>query len=147
MKRLKPYKHPTTYYAIVEHANQAHARRIAELKQAAKYIIAIERDLDQLAAQGIFVDVGEYSMHLRDCRPSSDLSGRSQWALRIATGIFSETSDRAVRAFLALGWIVERIDSDTRYANLLLRRPKTRSRVLLDCSAKLAQSLQPQGAR
>ncbi|TKC83858.1 ACP synthase [Trinickia terrae] len=148
MKRLRPYKHPTSYNEIVTYANEAHARRLAELKRAEKHIRAIERDLALLAEKGLFVAVGEFSMRLQDCRAPDQYGpyGRAKWALRLDTGIFSETSDRAVRVLLALGWIAERIDPAQRHANLLLRRPKTQSRLLLDCSTELARGLQPQEA-
>ncbi len=148
MKRMTTYKHPTSYNEIVAHANAVHARRLAQLKKAEKHIRAIERDLTLVAEGGIYIAVGEHSMRLEDCRAPSEYhySGRAKWALRIHAGIFNETADRAVRAFLALGWIVERIDIAPNRANLLLRRPKMQSRLIVDCSMELAQSLQPQEA-
>ncbi|CAJ9628813.1 ACP synthase [Burkholderia pseudomallei] len=148
MKRITTYKHPTSYNEIVAHANAVHARRLAQLKKAEKHIRAIERDLTLVAEGGIYIAVDKYSMRLEDCRAPGEYhyNGRAKWALRIHAGIFSETADRAVRAFLALGWIVERIDTTPHRASLLLRRTKTQSRLLLDCSMELAQSLQPQEA-
>lgn len=148
MKRITSYKHPTSYNEIVAHANAVHARRLAQLKKAEKHIRAIERDLTLVAEAGIYIAVDGYSMYLEDCRAPDEYHyrGRAKWALRVRAGIFSETADRAVRAFLALGWSVERIDTTSNRATLLLRRPKTQSRLLLDCTMKLAQSLQPQGA-
>lgn len=148
MKRITTYKHPTSYNEIVAHANAVHARRLAQLKKAEKHIRAIERDLALVAEAGVHIAVGEHSMRLEDCRAPGECryTGRAKWALRIYAGIFNETADRAVRAFLALGWIVERIDIAPNRANLLLRRTKTQSRLLLDCSMELAQSLQPQEA-
>ncbi|KVD73984.1 ACP synthase [Burkholderia sp. ABCPW 14] len=148
MKRHATYKHPTSYNEIVAHANAVHARRLAQLKKAEKHIRAIECDLTLVAEGGIYIALDEYSMRLEDCRSPHEygLNVRAKWALRIGTGIFSETADRAVRAFLALGWIVERIDATPHRAKLLLRRPKTQSRLLLDCTVELAQSLQPHEA-
>ncbi|MCV9914812.1 MULTISPECIES: ACP synthase [pseudomallei group] len=148
MKRMTTYKHPTSYNEIVAHANAIHARRLAQLKKAEKHIRAIERDLTLVAEAGVHVAVDGYSMYLEDCRAPSEYhySGRAKWALRLRAGIFSETADRAALAFLALGWNVERIDIAPSRTNLLLRRPKTQSRLILECSMELAQSLQPQEA-
>ncbi|VBG23788.1 Uncharacterised protein [Burkholderia pseudomallei] len=146
MKRMATYKHPTSYNEIVAHANAIHARRLAQLKKAEKHIRAIERDLALVAETGVYIAVDGYSMYLEDCRAPDEYrySGRAKWALRVRAGIFNATADRAIRAFLALGWIVERIDIAPNCSNLLLRRPKTQSRLILDCSMGLAHSLRPQ---
>lgn len=109
-------------------------------------IRAIERDLALVAETGVYIAVDGYSMYLEDCRAPDEYrySGRAKWALRVRAGIFNATADRAIRAFLALGWIVERIDIAPNCSNLLLRRPKTQSRLILDCSMELAHSLRPQ---
>lgn len=141
--RKSPFKKPSTYAEIVAFANDAHARRLAELKRAEKHIRAIQGDLTLLDEQGIYFDAGEYSMRLEDCRPASQWNARAQYALRIGTGI-SNMGDRTIGGFMALGWIVERIRSDRMFANVVLRRPKTQLRVLLDGSEALVNSLQPQ---
>lgn len=82
-------------------------------------------------------------MRLEDCRPVGQQSTRAQYGLRIGTGI-SNLGDRTIRGFMALGWIVDCIRSDRPYANVVLRRPKTQLRVLLDGSKAFVNSLQTQ---
>lgn len=143
MKRLTSYMPPTTYVEIVAAADRQHKQRIAELKQAAKHIVAVESDLTKLAESQIYVDIDRYSMRLVDCRKAGDCESRSQWALRILPSIsIGSGADRIVDGFLSLGWIVERIDLDGSFTKVILRRPKTQIRLALDCSLAHATSLQ-----
>lgn len=145
MKRATTYMPPTTYSEIVAAANRQHERRIAELKRAAKRIIAVERDLTKLAESTIYVDIDRYSMHLVDCRKIGDNAGRAQWGLRILPSVsLGNVPDRLVAGFLSLGWRVERVDLDGHYTKVVLRRPKTQLRLRLDCSLAYASSLELQ---
>jgi hypothetical protein len=138
------YKHPSTYAEIVEAANRTHAKRIAELNAASKIIIAIEPDLSALTAQGIYFSISDYSMYLIDWNTST--SGTAKKALRINCGLWGEYGDRMVSAFLARNWIVGDAKPDGRLSKVLLRRPKTRVRISLECSEELAKQLSPEPA-
>jgi hypothetical protein len=134
MKRLTTYKQPTTYAEIVETANKAHQHRLADLRQAEKLIRAIEGDLTLLAEHGARFSVGEGSM----CVARLYLRGGSQshatLALRIDTGVFCDAGDRLSKGFLELGWLIEDVDAEAHFPKVVLRRPKTKLRVLLDVS-------------
>ncbi|QIX18361.1 ACP synthase [Burkholderia multivorans] len=145
MKRVTSYMPPTTYVDIVAAANRQHEQRIAQLKRAAKHIVAIEGDLTRLAESRIYVDFDRFSMYLVDCRKADDYESRSQWALRILPSpslSFGNGADRVVDGFLSLGWIVDRVDLDRSFTKVILRRPKTQIRLVLDCSLAHATSLQ-----
>lgn len=144
MKRHYTYKHPTTYAEIVEFEHQRHKRRLLELKRAEKMIRAVAPELTTLSSLGLHFCVGEYSMHLVDCRRADDTHGRSKWALRINAGIFNSNGDRLTQGFLSLGWIMESVDRKWRQA--VLRRPKTQMRLMLDVTDEYAKSLQPKEA-
>ncbi|CAG4906309.1 ACP synthase [Paraburkholderia saeva] len=133
------YKHPSTYAEIVVAAKRAHAKRIAELNAASKMITAIEPDLAALAAQGIYYSIGDYSMYLVDWSTSTDSTAKK--ALRISHSLWGEYADRMVSAFLARGWVVDEAKPDGRMSKVLLRRPKTRIRISLECSEEFAKQL------
>ncbi|MFM0595354.1 ACP synthase [Paraburkholderia dilworthii] len=133
------YKHPSTHAEIVEAAKRTHAKRIAELNAASKMIIAIEPDLAALTAQGIYYSISDHSMYLVDW--STSTSGTTKKALRINCSLWGEYGDRMVSAFLARGWIVEEAKADGRMSKVLLRRPKTRVRISLECSEEFAKQL------
>lgn len=145
--RRRENSYPATYAAIVESANQDHARRIAALKAASRLIIAIEPDLAALVEQRIHYAVTGYSMCLIDCSVYTDTGSKAKWALRIGYGVWNETRDRMVLAFLARGWIVDATPLDPRLEMLILRRPKTQIRICLGCSPELATHLQPEPAK
>lgn len=138
------YKHPSTYAEIVQAAKRAHAKRIAELDAASKMITAIEPDLAALTAQGIYFSISDYSMYLVDWNMST--SGTAKKALRIHCSLWGEYGDRMVSSFLARGWIVDEAKPDGRLSEVLLRRPKTRIRLSLECSEQLARQLCPEPA-
>ncbi|CAE6811237.1 hypothetical protein R69658_05413 [Paraburkholderia aspalathi] len=139
MARSFEYKHPTTYAEIVEAETRAHARRRAELAKAEKMIRAIESDLKALCDQRVPYAVSSYSMCLVDVR--DDISGRAQYAVRIAGGIFFETRDLLPRALVALGWIAERVKLSKYDSTVVFRRPKTQVRVQVDASVELGTAL------
>jgi hypothetical protein len=142
MKRSPTYQHPTSYEAIVAHQCARHERRLRELKLAEKAIRAVSADLDSLAKRDLRVEVGEYSLYLIDHKRHFRTTGRSKSALYLNTGVFRETSDRVVNAFIALGWVVESINAERSTSQALLRRPKTEARIVLDLSNELAIALQ-----
>ncbi|NYH13452.1 ACP synthase [Paraburkholderia bryophila] len=113
---------------------------MAELKQAAKIIIAIEADLAALIEIGIYYSVDRYSMYLVDCGGIE--STRKKWALRIRHSIANP--DRLVSTLLARNWIVDEATVDGSFSAVTLRRPKTQIRLRLDCSAEFAQQLRGQ---
>ncbi len=133
------YKHPSTYAEIVDAAKRAHAKRIAELNAASKLIIAIEPDLAALTAQGIYYSISDHSMYLVDWNEPT--GGGTKKALRINCSLWAEHGDRMVAAFLARNWVVDSAKPDGRLSKVLLRRPKTRIRVSLECSEELAKQL------
>lgn len=133
-------EHPTTYAAIVKAAEWDHAYRVAELKLAAKMIIAIEADLAALVEIGVYYSVDRYSMYLVDC--SGTETPRRKMALCIRNSIANP--DRMVSAFLARSWIVDEANVDGQFSKVTLRRPKTQIRVRLDCSAEFAAQLRGQ---
>ncbi|RQR37832.1 ACP synthase [Burkholderia sp. Bp9142] len=131
---------PTTYAGFVEHAETCYRRRLAELKRAEKQIRAIEPDLRALHKKyQLAVSPADYSLVLRAHR--ENYSSRAQYVLRLGTGISAEYSDRFVHAFLALGWECERVCGDTKYAPVILRKPKTQLRIELDASPALRETL------
>ncbi|KWC82743.1 hypothetical protein WL58_17890 [Burkholderia cepacia] len=133
------FKAPTTYRDFVEDVEHAYRRRLAELKRAEKLIRAIENDLRTLSEQHrLYVDHSDYTMHLVNC---AEIGARSQWGLRLRFGLFSSSSDRAVRALISLGWTFERTRTPNEVANVVLRKPKSQVRVVLDGSAALVDSL------
>jgi hypothetical protein len=138
------YKHPSTYAKIVEAANKAHAKRIAELKAASKVIIAIEPDLVALTAHGIYYSIGDHSMYLVDWNTAAGTPTKK--ALRINSSLWAEHGDRMVAAFLARNWVVDDAKPDGRLSKVLLRRPKTRIRISLECSEAFAKQLCPEPA-
>jgi hypothetical protein len=139
MARSFEYKHPTTYAEIVEAETRMHARRLAELAKAEKMIRAIEPDLKALCDQRVPYAVSSYSMCLVDVRDG--ISGRAQYAVRIAGGIFSETRDLLPRALVTRGWIVERVKLSKHDSAVVFRRPKTQVRVQVDASIELGTTL------
>ena len=147
MRRKRPsaafeYRHPATYAEILQAVQRDHQRRIAELKAASRMIVAIESDLAALVEQRLHYSLSPYSMYLVDCTPANWT--RRRWALRIDAGLWPESKDRFVSAFLARAWIVEEARADGRLSKVILRRPRTQIRVSLDCSVELATQLRPQ---
>jgi hypothetical protein len=141
MKRMPAYEHPTSYEAIVANQCERHEHRLRELKRSEKAIRAVSPDLSSLAKLGLHVDIGDYSLYLIDHRRRFRTNGRSKSALYLATGYLNNTSDRFVEAFMSLGWIVEAINIDPVLGQVLLRRPRTETRIVLDVSEELAKSL------
>ncbi|CAN7399822.1 ACP synthase [Paraburkholderia terricola] len=133
------YKHPSTYAEIVETAERTHAKRISELKAASKLITAIEPDLAALTAQGIHYAIDNYSMYLVTW--NSATGDASKKALLIRCGLWGGHGDRLVSAFLARDWIVDEARPDGQLSKVLLRRPKTRVRISLECSEEFAKQL------
>ncbi|ASL45103.1 hypothetical protein bAD24_I16640 [Burkholderia sp. AD24] len=144
MKRPAQYRRPTTYAEIVRNAHIQHAGRISELKRAEKIIRAIEPDLEQLDKAGIGYDVGISSMRTVDVSATSSASRRAKWALHIAAGIFSINENRLTAGFIALGWIVESGSVRGPYGSVVLRKPKTQTRVRLDGNAEYLRTILPQ---
>lgn len=145
MKRPTPssvYKHPSTYTEIVEAANRDHSKRIVELKAAAKMILAIEPDLAALSARGIYYSINSHSMYLVDWTAPTGTATKK--ALRINCLLWAEHGDRMVSALLTRDWIVEDAKADGRFSKILLRRPKTRIRISLECSEEVAKQRMPQ---
>jgi hypothetical protein len=143
-RRLAPteYKHPTTYDAIVKEHQLAHARRLAQLKAASKLIIAIEPDLAALAAQRIYYGYDRYTMCIVPWLPATGHIDKK--ALHLGFSIMSDGGDRAVAALIARGWVVEDTKLDGKLSKALLRKPKTRVRVVVECSDAVAKTLAPQ---
>ncbi|ALP62377.1 hypothetical protein [Paraburkholderia caribensis] len=142
MKRTTPlpvYKHPSTYTEIVEAANRDHAKRIGELRAAAKMILAIEQDLAALTAQGIYYSTGVHSMYLQDWYGAKGTVTKK--ALYLGCSMWGEYGDRLVSTLVARDWIAEDAKLEGRYTKILLRRPKTRIRLKLECSEELARQL------
>ncbi|MFM0646891.1 ACP synthase [Paraburkholderia bryophila] len=146
MKRPAQYSRPTTYAEIVRNAHVQHAGRIAELKRAEKIIRAIEPDLEQLNKAGIGYDVGVNSMRIVDVSAASSASRRAKWALHVAAGIFSVSENRLTAGFIALGWIVESGCVNGSYGSVVLRKPKTQTRVRLDGNVEYLCTILPKGA-
>jgi hypothetical protein len=138
------YKHPSTYAEIVDAENMAHAKRIAQLKAASKVIMAIEPDLAALNAQGIYHAIGDHSMYLVDWKTPAGTPTKK--ALRINRSLWPDLGDRMVAAFLARDWVVDDAKPDGRLSKVLLRRPKTRIRISLECSEAFAKQLSPEPA-
>ncbi|MFM0407475.1 hypothetical protein [Paraburkholderia dipogonis] len=107
-------------------------------------ITAIEPDLAALTAQGIYFSISEYSMYVVEWNTST--SGTAKKALRISCSLWGEYGDRMVSAFLARNWIAEEAKPDGRMSKVLLRLPKTRVRISLECSEELAKQLCPEPA-
>jgi hypothetical protein len=141
MKRVSTYEHPTSYEAIVAFECSRHERRLRELKRSEKAIRAIREDLYSLAKSGLKVDVGEFSLYLIDHKVRFGTNRRSKTALYINTGVFRETADRFVVAFMNLGWTIDAVNGGS-CGQVLLRRPKTEVRIVLDLSEKFATELQ-----
>lgn len=143
MKRQTVYQHPTTYEEIVQWAASTHNRRLKELKSAEKHIRAMREDLSYLAKTGSLYGVGAGSMFLVDV--TSELTGRytaqRKRALHIDGGIFEEYRDRLANGFFALGWQVEHTRTQIASATLILRKPKTQTRVHLYVSKQYVDSL------
>ncbi|RQR81466.1 MULTISPECIES: ACP synthase [unclassified Burkholderia] len=140
MKRPDPFKPATTYAEFVAHAEYVHQRRLSDLKKAEKQIRAIESDLRTLYERHkLSINYNDHSMVLIDC--ATDYGMRAQWGLRIGAGISGEYSDRVVRAFLEMGWVFERARRECGYAAIVMRKPKTQLRILLDGSRGLIESL------
>jgi hypothetical protein len=131
MKRQTTYDQPTTYAEIVAAANKAHERRLADLRKAEKIIRAIEGDLTLLAEHGARFSVGEDSMYVAPLYLRGGSQNYATLALRIDTGIFSDAGDRLSKGFVELGWLIEDIDAEAHFPKVVLRRPKTKLRVLL----------------
>lgn len=142
MKHATAYQHPTSYEAIVAHQHARHERRLRELKLAEKAIRAVSADLDSLAKRDLRVEVGEFSLYLVDHKLRFRTTGRSKAALYLGTGLFSRTGDRFVEAFIDLGWAVEAIDIERVRCQVLLRRPKTEIRIVLELSEEFAKTFQ-----
>jgi hypothetical protein len=142
MKRTAEYQHPTTYEAIVAHQCARHDRRLHELKRAEKAIRAVSADLATLAKRGLLVEVGEYSLYLVDHTVRFHTKGRSKSALFISTGVFRETANRFVEAFVGLGWVVQALDINRSLSQVLLHRPRTEFRIVLDLSEEFPKTLE-----
>jgi hypothetical protein len=142
-RRFAPteYQHPATYAAIVEEHQRAHTRRLAELKAASKLIVAIEPDLTALVAQRIYYGFDRYSMCLTDWVPATGYCNKK--ALAIGFSILGDAGDRAISALLARQWVVEDTKLDGRLSKVLLRKLKTRVRVVVDCNEAVAKALTP----
>lgn len=134
MKRLTTYKQATTYAEIVAAANKAHERRLADLRKAEKIIRSIEGDLTLLAEHGARFSVDQDSMYVARLYLRGGCTSHATLALRINTGIFSDAGDRLSKGFAELGWLIEDVDTQAHFPKVVLRRPKTKLRVLLDVS-------------
>ncbi|CAN7440297.1 ACP synthase [Paraburkholderia terricola] len=145
MKPLVRSRRPTAYSEIVQHACDAHARRLAELKRAEKHIRAIERDLTLLDEAKIGYDVSEYSMRLQDVSDPTAGDHRAKWALHISAGVFSSSGDRLIAGFIGLGWIVESGKTTANFGSVVLRRPKTQTRIHLHGGPEYVGSILPKG--
>ena len=133
-------KHPTTYEEIVAFQHELHAHRLSQLKRAEKAIRAISAELASLAERGMLVGVGHASMYLLDCK---HYFGRSKSALFLDSGIFRTQGNRLVEGFISFGWIVEAAKVEG-LPLVLLRRPKTQTRIVLDVTDEFARALQAQ---
>jgi hypothetical protein len=136
MKRLPTNARPTTYAEIIQIENTRHAGRLAELKRAEKLIRAIEPDLARLAEAGVAFDIGSPSVRLEDCSDPESYLRRSKWALRIDATCFSSWQNKLVDGFIELGWIVDSRRIYEHSGTVVLRRPKTQTRVKLDGNAE-----------
>lgn len=145
MKRRMPSppKHPTTYEEIVAFQHKQHAHRLGQLKRAEKAIRAISAELASLAERGMLVGVGHASMCLLDCKHYFETDGRSKSALFLDSGIFRTQGNRLVEGFISFGWIVEAAKVEG-LPLVLLRRPKTQTRIVLDVTDEFAKALQAQ---
>lgn len=139
-------KHPTTYEEIVAFQHELHAHRLSQLKQAEKTIRAISAELASLAERGMLVGVGHASMYLLNCKHYFETDGRSKSALFLDSGIFRAQGNRLVEGFISFGWIVEAVKVE-RLPQVLLRRPKTQTRIVLDVTDEFANTLRAQGVQ
>jgi hypothetical protein len=143
MKRRKQtsYEHPTTYEGFIAYEQDCHARRLAQLKRAEKAIRAVTPDLTLLAQRRLSVGVGRHSMYLVDCSYLFQTEGKPKSALFMDSGLFRANGDRLVDGFISLGWVVEAVGVN-RY-QVLLRRPKSQTRIVFDVTDECAKSLRP----
>ena len=146
MKREPIYQHPTSYEAIVAHQCARHQHRLRELKLAEKAIRSVSADLGSLVKLGLRIEVGDYSLYLIDHKRRFGTNGRSKSALFLGTDALNKTSDRFVQAFIDIGWTVEAINIIPLFSQVLLRRPKTETRIVLNLSDELAKALQSREA-
>ena len=137
-------QHPTTYEEVVAFQHELHANRLSQLKQAEKTIRAINVELTSLAERGMLVGVGHSSMYLLNCKHYFETDGgRSKFALFLDSGIFRTQGNRLVEGFVSFGWIVEAVKVEG-LPLVLLRRPKTQTRIALDVTDEFAKALRAQ---
>ncbi|MEX3951999.1 ACP synthase [Paraburkholderia sp. EG287B] len=136
----------TTYAEMVSQERRDLEARLKRLAQARKLIVALEPDLQRLRDKNVNFNVdGRFGL-IVDCREDV-LIGRAVNALRLDTGISDASGDRAVRALLDLGYVIERRHGDPRWPSAILRRPKTQIRPIVRCTpAGLATLLESEAA-
>ncbi|WP_186169814.1 ACP synthase [Burkholderia gladioli] len=140
MKKPAPRTHPPiSYNELVQYERDRLSRRLAALKQAEKHIRAIEPDLLVLHEQhGIYCSPDRFTVRDR----SIPYSFRACFVLQLDSGgIASDYNDRLVNAFLGLGWIFEREGYEGQYGTVILRKPKTQTRIELGSSVELRNNI------
>lgn len=136
---------PVTYAAFVAEERRRHESRLKRFEQARKMIVALEPDLARLRDMDIIVSIEpEYGL-IVDCREDVTI-GRAVNAIRLDTGIFSETRDRAVHALSQIGYVFERPWRGGYPAGVIFRQPKTQKRLVAPCSPECLAALQTKEA-
>jgi hypothetical protein len=134
------WQSPATYAEIVMQERRDLEARLKRLAQARKLIVAAEPDLKRLRDNKIHFSIdGRFGL-IEDCR-ADVCTGRAINALRVDTGISDAGGDRAVRALLDLGYVLERRHGDARWPSAVLRRPKTQIRLIVRCTPVFFASL------
>ncbi|MDE1007541.1 MAG: ACP synthase [Paraburkholderia fungorum] len=135
------FKHPSTFTEIVAFANERHAERMSRLKAAETLIRAVEPDLRFLLDTGRPFVVDSDSFERAEWHHGVEPGAPKKRALRIAGSVFEGSNDRVLAGFIERGWLVECVHAEKYLSKALLRRPKTKTRVILNCSLAFASQL------